>query len=532
MLHRKTALLKAHPRQDWGGTYADSGTWASWFKSYKPHDFGMMEAQTFASSLASYVVNKPLLWMTQGQGNTYELPGGHREYQWQLATDTHTRATIVRVDPNLGTQPGKAGQKFFIYVDRGWYMEPVLLKTEGSDAPLLRIHGQAYLVAPGVYRYTVSLQDGNPAAYINPTYLLEGKTISDAGTMVSDELNMKYGGIEFGSQYNLQSHIGYVAREIVVTDKFIRLEKSARERGNSPSRGFQYDGKEYDGAIGTGYIVARRDKNGKVDKEKIKQGAFLTTAEALLGERIAMDKNMIMTFGRTQVSKDEDSQRTMTMGAGWLQLAKEGNYREHNGNITLGDFTEQLDTLAFNTLDFGNRVFEIHTGSEGIKLASALIAAEAGISPFVFDSNFFIDKVSSEVTDKALRWGAQFTEFRAHNGIILRFVFDPTKDNTYFYPELDPETGKPLESSSYDIFDLGQTDAAPRNAKTRANVAYVYEPEAEEYYMTSNVYDLMTGAYNDGTKVASKDKEAGIHRASSCKFEVWDISRTMRIKRV
>ena len=99
---RKTALLKAHPRQDWGGTYGDSGTWASLFKSYKPYDFGVMGAQTFSSQLGSNIVNKPLMWLTQAQGNCMYLPGGHNQYQWKLTTDSHTRTTIVAVDPSAG----------------------------------------------------------------------------------------------------------------------------------------------------------------------------------------------------------------------------------------------------------------------------------------------------------------------------------------------------------------------------------------------------------------------------------------------
>lgn len=529
MIQRRTALVRTHPRTDWGGSYADSGTWAHMFRSYSPHNFGLMGAQTFSTQLGSHIVNKPLLWLTQGQGNTFALAGGHHNYQWQLATDGITRATIVAVDPNLPTQPGKSGGKFKVGLDRAYYHEPVYLKTEGRDMPRLKIHGFAEPGDPGVFWYTVSVQDGDPTAWVFTQYLQPGKTMCDAGTGVSDELNQKWAGIEFGSHTNLESQIGYVGRKIEVTDKFIRLEKGAREKGMAPSAGYKFAGKNYNEAVGTGYVVAERNKDGKIVKEAVEQGGFITTAEAILEERIAEDKEYGMTFGRVEISKDSDTGRPITTGAGWLQMARDGNYSEHNGDLTLADFTERLDSLYFNSVDPSKRVIYIRTGQEGIRYASQLIEAEAGSSPFVFDSVYFIDRVNHNNFGNERKFGAQFTEFHGYNGMRLIFQHDPTKDNPYWYPELHPDTGRPIESGSYDIMDLGETDAAPSGASTRSNLAYVYEPDAEEYFMVSNVYDLMTGAVQDGSNVASTNKEAGIYRTSSYKLEIWDISRTMRL---
>jgi hypothetical protein len=534
MLTRRTALIRTHERRDWGGTYADSSTWASMFRNLQPYDFGVMGAQTFASELGSYIVNKPLLWMTQAQGNVCELPGGQSDYRWQLLTDTHTRAVITKVDPNLGTQPGKMGQPFNIYLDRNWYGEPVVLKTESINMPMLKIIGFPVQESDNSWRYTVVVQDGDPASYVDPDVLQIGKTVVDATTQVSDELNMKYGGIEFGSMYDLQGHIGSVARKIEVTDKFIRLEIEAAKRGQKPNASYTFNGSVQSSAISSGYIVVKKGTDGKLPPKSdiVKAGGFITVAEAMLEERIAMDKEFQMVFGRTQVSADTDTGRVLKSSAGWLQMAKDGNYREHNGNITLGEFTDFLDAKFFNTVDFKDRAIEIHTGSEGMKFASRLIAAEAGFSPFVFDSNYFIEKVPSQVTDKALRWGAQFTELRSYNGIILRFVYDPTKDNPYFYPELHPETGKPVESGSFDIFDLGETSAAPQMARTKSNVCMIWEPAQEEYFMVSNIYNLYNGSVKDGSNVYHLNKEAGIYRASTVGFQVWDVSRSARFQMV
>lgn len=531
-LERKTALITAAPRTNWRGTYGDSRTWASQFRTLGPHHFGLMGAQTFSTQLGKSQVNKPLYYMTAGLGNMYELPGGHSTYKWKLSEDGLTRSVIVDVD-NIGTQPGKSGTRIRFALDHGGYHEPVVLKTEGGpNVPMLVIQGFPEQETPTKFWYEAIIQDGLEDSFIDPAFLQVGRTVLDGTTQVSDELNTKYGGIEFGSSYELQSQIGYVARKIEVTDKFIRLEKAARERGMAPSSTYSFGGKSYNNAVGTGYIIAHRNKDGKVTKDVVEQGSFISTAEAMLEERIAMDKEYGMTFGRTQTRLDEVTGRRITTGAGWFQIARDGNFKENNGNLTLDDFTLELESLSFNAIDPSDRVFVIKTGQDGMKFASQLVEAEAGLSPFVFDSSYFIDKVGHNNFGNERAFGAQFTEFRGYNGIRLIWMYDPTKDNPNWYPDLDEETGRPKESGSYDIFDLGATNAAPDTARTKSNCAYIYEPEAEEYFIVSNVYDIYNGSYKDGSKVANLDKQAGIYRGSSYKFECWDVSRTMRIEKV
>jgi len=527
---RSTAIAKTRPRAEWSGTYFNEQNWASAFRSYSPHNFGLMAAQTFATQLGQNVVNKPLLYLTQGMGNTYELPAGHHNYTWRVATDGNPRARIMEVDSNLPTQPGKGGTSFRICLSRGDYHQPVVLKTESRTAPMLKIQGYPERESANKFWYTVTLQTGDPTAYIAATDIARGKTVIDATTAVADSMNEFYGGIETGSHYDLQGHIGYFARKIEINDKAIRLEKSAREQGKSPGKLFSMDGKSYDSVVGTGYMIVQKDRNGKVTTEALKAGTFIPNALAVLEERLAWDKEWNMVFGKSEVSRESGKQ--MTVGAGWYEIVRDGFYSEHNGSVTLSDFTDQLESQYFNAVDIPNRKVYVKTGQEGMKIASRLIEAEAGISPFVFDSSYFITDASKQqgVNAKELAFGAQFTEFRSYNGVTLCFVHDPSKDNPKFYPELDEATGKPLESSSFDVFDLGESDAAPGGSKS--NLAYVWEPDYEENFVISNVYDPIAGSVKDGSTVANLSKEAGFYRASSGKLEVWDTTRIMRIARV
>lgn len=524
-MERKTAIQKIE-RKAFGGSFYDSFTWGAMFRKYKPVELGVMGAQTYASELGSHMVNKPFLWHTLASGNVYELPAGHNDFSWSLMADADVRMSITR--DTTETYPGKDNAEFEFFGDKGWFHEPVVLKTESRDMPMIKVIGSPTQVSANEWRYVGVVQDGNPMSYIDPAYLSTDKTLIDGTTQVADELNIKYAGLSFGNMFNLQSHIGYVARKIEVTDKFIRLEKSCREKGERVpnNQGYKFGGRTHNEAIGTGYVIGSKPKTG--EQFDVKAGVFVTTAEMMLEERLAMDKEFAMQFGRLQVTEDPDTGRPIKSPAGWLQIVKDGHYKQHNGNLNLSDFWEFLNAQFTTRKDFMDRHTVIRAGSGGLEFFSRLIAAEAGASSLVFQDSYFIDRTTAEHTPDALKFGAQFTRIRLPNGHLLEVMFDPSKDNNDWYPEKADGTNYSKESFSFDIWDLGSTDAAPAAARTKSNLAMVMEPDAEEYFTVSNVYDFETGSIKNGGNAYALNKEAGVYRGSSFALAVWDTSRIAR----
>ena len=533
---RNTALLKVAPRQNWGGTYFSERTWLSRFNSYSPKHFGMMAAQTFSSQVGEKRINKPMLYLTQGMGNVMELDPGQHDYTWSLATDGNIRSVITDVDPNLPARPGQAGTTFRICLNKRIYHEPVVLKTEATQMPMLMIVGQPDTESPTKHWYTVKIQSGDASAYVDPKWLQVDMTVIDATTSIADSQNYKHGGIELGSQYTLGGMIGYFGRKIEFEDKMIRHEMRARMQGKSPGKMFNFDGKSYDSAVGTGYVIVEKAKDGKYTKEAIKAGTFIPEAQYLLEERIAKDKEWNMLFGQNQVTIDEDTGKPKRVGAGWFQIARDGYYREHTGNLTLQDLVSEITSKYFYATDpdIQSRKVYIRTGSEGMQFISSQISAEAGLSPFIFESSYFVGDASYKqgVNKQELAFGAQFTEFRAANGVTLCFVLDPNKDDPHMFRELDEDTGRPKESSSFDIMDLGRSSSNPDQNGSGSNISMIWEPAAEVNVVVSNVYDPITGAINDGSKVSNFNKDVGFYRESSGKLEVWDVSRIMRWARI
>lgn len=528
---RNTALV-THDRKAWGGSYFDSLTHATMFRSYKPYDFGVMTARLFSSEIGSDLINKKFTYYTIANKNVYVLPGGTDDYTWYAMgdTDVEFRFTELLVDP--ASTPGKGGLQFRIAIDRDWLHEPAVIKLASSNAPLLRIIGQPTMRSANSYEYLVEMQDGDVNSFIPVSLLQPGMTAVRVTSFTSDELNTKYAPDQYGEMYKLQNWVANYGNKAEFTDKFIRTEIAARKegRGLPETASYSVGGKAMKGAaISSGYVY-QADLRDKMTGKKIQVGTFITNIEARLEERTMMDREYAMEWGRLQKTVDADSGRTIKIPAGWRQLVRDGHYMEHNGNLSLSDIQEFLNNIFITRKGFKDREIKIATGEGGIDFLSRLIFTE-------FSSIVTIDTLLAAkrndpmgVHENELEYGGQFTKFKGNNGTTITLVYDPMKDNRQLFPELAPGANRTLESYSMDIFDFGVTDQTPGNAGMKNNICMVMQDGVEEFYTVSNVYNFETGAEVSGGNVYGNGKELGVYRAMSGSLNCWDTSRIGRIE--
>lgn len=530
-VNRKTALVTVE-RSDFDGNYFDSLTHAKMFRSYKPYDMGVRSAQLYSSKLKSDLINKKFTYFTIAQKNTMMLPGGVDDYSWKLVSDKSRVFRISGVYVDANSQPGKGGQQFKIALDTNAVMEPVLLKTESTNAPLLRIIGQPKQVSANSWEYVVELQTGDANAWMPVEYLQENRQIVDAGTAVSDELNQKYGGDYFDDMFKLQSFVGNYARKATFTDKFIRTEIACRKDGRPMPSSMSYgvgDKSYSDGAIGVGYVYQQSLKDQTTGKT-IQKGVFVTQMEARLEERLMHDREMNMEFGEQQITKDYDSGRPTKISAGYKQLVKEGHYFAHNGSLTLIELEDYITNIFATRKNFMDRTIKIATGEGGISFLHRLIAAEAS-SLSLIDTNYIQKRTDpAGVHENELEYGFQFTKIKLLNGVTVEFVYDPIKDDETLFPEKAPGSVHTVMSYTMDIFDFGVTDQTPQGASTSQNMTMVYQDQVEEYSRVKGLYNFETGAINDGSYADSSSKELEIRRACSGSLGIFDVSRIGRIE--
>lgn len=530
----RTTALQTVERKAIGGSAYDSLTHSMMFRSYKPHNFGVRNAQLFASKLGSHLINKKFTYYTLAKNNVYRLPGGVDDYEWQLTADADVdfRITELLVAPT--SFPGKGKIRFKIAIDRDWVHEPCLLKTENSNLPLIRIIGFPTKRSATSFEYECELQTSDLNAYIPIEYLQPERRLIDAGTSVSDELNQKFGGLQFGEMFKLQSWTGNYARKAEFTDKFIRTEIACRNEGRSMPKGSGYSvgGKMYnDGAVGVGYIYHQpfRLTNGGT-AEKIMKGVFVTNIEARLEERVQMDREMNMEFGHLEKTIDSDSGRTLKVAPGWRQIVRDGHFKQHNGSLTLSEIYEYIAEIFLTRREHSDRRIVLSSGEAGVEYLHRLIAAEA--SQFQYIDTLFTQKREDPqgYNENELVYGAQFTKIRLPMGYILEIAYDPIKDDRKLFPEKAPGVNRTVESYAMDIYDFGQTDQKAVDASNPENMTMVMQDGVESYFTVSNVYDFETGAIKDGSNAYSNSKELGVYRETSGSLGIWDVSRVGRIE--
>ncbi|GIV86023.1 MAG: hypothetical protein KatS3mg054_0052 [Chloroflexus sp.] len=510
----------------------DGRTYEAWFRQGEaPKDLGVIDLQVFTKDVASEYVNKPML--SRASGNVIPLVSQNNgRLMWSLGTTGVPWARIVDVDPGLGPQPGIGRQPFRIALDVGFYHEPVILKTESTTMPRMRILGypERDPSSANKFWYTVVLQTGSDTDWIDPSYLQIGRKVCDSSTSVGMELNEKYGGIQFGMTSDYSSQISYFARKFEFTDKAIRDELDAMKQG-AEFPGVRTNGGTYlRSIVGKGFLIA---PSGASKESIIESGRFITMVEYLLRDRLSMDKEYDAWFGKVETGNDDEVDSMRLNAPGWYEVSREGNFVQHDGtNLTLEDFVTRIQALKAVASYPKGDVVEIDTGTDGLVLVNQLLHDEFQNTPIVFGDikGYFVDKAPSNFTDFGLAIGHQFVELRSF-GRVLRWVYNPNKDRADLYPELNADTGLPLESSSFDVFDLRQVDATGSLGNGR-NVAYAYEPGAETYFTVSNVYDFRTGSIKDGSSVAVPSKFAGVYMETNGGLVVLDVSATMRFERI
>ena len=528
---RKTAL-EFMRRETLGGSYQDSYSHSQMFKKYGPHNFGVRGAQLFSSQLGNHLLNKKFTYMTKGSGRVHTLQPGVDDYKWALMSETNVEFIITDIFVPLDAKPGKGGFTFEIGINSTKLHEPTVLKTESASLPMMKIIGHGKRIDDNNARYTVKLQDGDPASWIPIKYLMPGRRLIDATTQVSDELNTKYSGVHFNQMFELGSVVGNFARKVEMTDKFVRLEMGCRETGNYKplSYGVKGDKMQQGPGLGVGYMYYNKMKHvGDSGKSEIVMaGTYITKMEAILEERIYRDAEMSFEFGRLEYTEDLDSSRVIKTPPGWRQLVRDGHLLSHNGSLTLSDMSEYLMEIFITRRDFSDRLIILATGEPGVDFFHRLVAQEASQFQYVSVDDKFIREVDSRFHANSLEYGSQFTSIRLTNGLVIQVQYDAIKDDRKLFPELAPGTNRTIEGYCYDIYDFGATDQKAAGASSD-NITWIEQGGVESYFTVSNVYDFNTGAIKDGSNAYSNNKELGIYREMSGALGIWDTDRVGRI---
>lgn len=453
-----------------GGNSFNSMHLISTYGLDKPHDLsaGSVElAQIFSAS--DRYQDKPLIAATEAKGKKIYLKSN--QFTWKLRAHQKQRFRIMEV-VETAARPGENETLFSIVLDKGWLREPDVISGEHNEYPL-EIVGEPMQRGLG-WEYRVRMQDSSNGRYFPSTLFAVGREFWKVSTSVADEMNEKYGTIQFNSIFELRSHTGNVAEKLQFTDRALRVD--INNRG---------------GEMLKYWNVPFLDNNGK------RYNKFVPMAEAEMMNQVYEDIEWALNYGRKSIRKGPNGYLKRTP-AGLRQQLEDAHQLLHNGNLTLSRLEEWLNGIYYGRKDAtpASRSIVLSTGEMGAKMFDQMVKSE--ISNFLtVDSHF----IRSGGDFRHLSFGVQFTHYVGINGLDVTVMLNPHNDNPDYCPQMHPVyNDKTIDSWRMDILDFGTTREQTTGAMGD-NISFVCEDNADYYFTTFGKHDPKTGLpINDGSQ--------------------------------
>lgn len=503
-MNQNSPYIQLHYYEGFGGSHFDSVHWARAFRHDAPYNFGMQVSQLFSASTA--YSDKVFTNLTMARGNYMEIPNDI--YKWTLKGDDTIEYYVTELLYPEGTKLGLGRQKFKIALDKGYLESPSSFMLDDNRYPFLEIIGTPVQKGES-YIYEVQLQTENDADWIPTSMVNSNMRLIEASSSVVTEMNQKGAGISFTSQTDLQCQIGAFARKMGITDKFIRKEIYAVQNGQS------VDSIPSDRRLSQGFSFALYNDKG----EAIEKGAFLTKAEEMLLNRIEMDRELAMVFGKQSTRIDPETGYLKRTGPGYRELVLDGEVMYHNGSLTLKRMEQYFADIFLRRIPGEQRKIKIATGEGGMRLFHQMINNDASSLLQSATKNLAVKETSSTYNSNSLQYGYQFTKFVGLNGIEVELIYDPMKDNHQYCGRKHPENPKyTIDSFRFDIYDFGSSDG-------QSNMMMLCEKGVESYAFMSTMVDPRTGVMKNGEKVANFNKGVEFFREMSGALWIKDVSR-------
>lgn len=505
-MFEKSGRIRLQEYEGFGGQSFESTHLSRFFNYDKPHNFGIMVSKMFASSNRFYY--KPLTDMTEAAGRVHEIDGDM--YRWTLFADDYRKNRVAAFLETGNSRPGWNGQEFKIGLEEGWYRHPDILIGEDNNF-MLEVVGTP--IQKGTYfEYTVRLHSSNPNEFVDTDSLQPGRYFCKVSTSVGFEMNQDYGTTSWGTQVDLQSQIGHYANKFEVTDRVVREELNARKGGQS--------GKNVTPHM-SGYTFSIFNPKTRSIVEK---GGFMTFMEAKIIEETQMDREYMMHFGKATVRPDSTGRYIKKTGPGFRQLAKDGYEMIYNGSLTTTQLENFFDSIFLTRVPEGSRDIVVSTGSLGMRIFDQMLSDEAGA--YLTLDRYYIREMGGTPGD--LEFGYQYRSFRAKNGLRIRVMHDPIKDDPMYCGRRHPLNPiYTVDSARMDIYDLGASQSS--DMPNSANMGMVKTRGVDEYHWIGGCVDPRTGVINNGGMAPTGEKGVVCRYGLSGSLVVWDTSRIASI---
>lgn len=366
--------------------------------------------------LVSYLVGKdkqlPMQCLTEAMGRVEEREVDADMYQWEVQYQNNKAVRIT--EGASGTNLGIDNTPVQITVEDRWFKGGGKVRMQSGR--IARIVSEPVQVAKG---WLLTLQFADPNDFFDPIDLIVGSTLVRAWFSVG-ELSTTGDMIEFYTGAKFQNYL-----------TTHRIEQKVSAEAMKQKIAIQMLTK--DGNTATTWI------------EKLKWEAMT---------QLMKMEDLQLLYGKMETGQQLslDAGRPITEGAGLRQQISARNKQTYNSFslALLEDYLMELSWIANKTTG-GDFKFVALTGREGMRVFNNAVQAEArNLNIKVYGDGQFISG-----TGMNMKFGSQFKTVEFPNGLEFSVIHCPWYDDLNWNRLLDPKTGKPLESSRFTIFNIG-----------------------------------------------------------------------------
>lgn len=395
----------------------------------KPHVFEGKMNQIFSSK--NYFADNSFSALAFKMGAEETI--ANNEWEWKMmGASTRPSVILENVEPSSNSTLGKGRTTFRIKLDENWYLPGDVL-TPGTSGHKYQCRIMSENIKHGNgYVYEVRLVSDDFNAFV-PSYLVQPGQQWTKLYSTYGEGDSQDGSTQYASHFSLRDSLGKFRKRYSVTD---------------------YAAEE-------ALAINLQDTNGGVHK------TWIGYAEVEYWKQWYRELERAIWYNRKAKSVEAVTGRSVDTFSG-IQEKLEDSHVHYYTELTATLIEEFLmDIFYAKTKPGSGRKIKAFTGEYGMLLFHRAMndLMQKGAWMIAGDSFNPIQKTKSEYNDNAYAVGYQFTKYIMHNGAELELIHNPLYDDTTINFELDPITGKPVESMRFTFLDFSGEDGTKSNVR-------------------------------------------------------------------
>lgn len=383
----------------------------------QPHQFEGKMMQLFSTK--SYFSDNPLSSIAWKEGAREEISSNEFEWRMKGANARHL-VVLENVEPSSNLTLGKGRTTFRVKLDQSWYGVGDVI-TPGTSGHRYQCRIQEDPVPHGNgFVYVVRLVSDNFNDFIPQALVQAGqkwiKLFSTYG-----EGDVRDGTTQLATSYKFRGSLGKLRKHYSVTD-YVAEQVLA---------------------------VRMQDSKGKVHDK------WMNYCEVEFWQQWYREVERAYWYNRKATTVESSTGRNVDSFAG-IHQQLESSRQEYYTELTARLLEDFLMDVSYSRVKPGSRKkIRVFTGEVGMLLfhrAMQDLLDKRGW--MIGDSVKAAQSVKSEYSPNAYAVGYQFVEYIMHNGTSLELVHNPIYDDTEINTEIDPITGKPVESMKFTFLDF------------------------------------------------------------------------------